>query len=264
MSSYKNVPLEERKRLRQKRIRKHHLANILTHWFNVGMWLLLLPTGLAILSSPRLAISPQWLQDMFRNLFGGSANLIRFHYTVGLIWMFVLIWNVFFGFRRYFLPFAQNRMMLDKDDIEWLKIKPLQMLGFLKGKALPPQDEYNAGQKAYMYVVVLGTIGIMVSGVLMTFHTIFPPLLKQWAQPLHFVSVGAVVAGLFVHVYMGAFFPEEKESFFSMFTGEVSAWFARAHHEKWYNRKVQEEMEWEERVRQESHPQPAPDVQTQE
>lgn len=252
MSSYKNIPLEEQKRLRQKRIRKHHLANILTHWFNVGVWILLLPTGLAILSSPRLSITPLWFQEMFRNLFGSTANLIEFHYSIGLLWIFVLTWNVLFGFRKYFLPFAQHRMLLSKEDIEWLKIKPLQMLGFLKDKPLPPQDEYNAGQKLYMYVVLLGTIGIMASGIVMTFHSFFPPLLIQIAQPIHFVSVGAIVAGLFVHVYMGAFFPEEKESFFSMFTGEVSAWFARAHHEKWYWRKVMEEMEWEEKVRKEA------------
>lgn len=252
MSNYKNIPLEERQRLRQKRIRKHHLANILTHWFNVGVWILLLPTGLAIISSPRLSITPIWFQEMFRNIFGGPANLIKFHYTIGLIWIFVLTWNVFFGFRKYFLPFAQNRMFLSKEDIEWLKIKPFQMLGFMKDKPLPPQDEYNAGQKLYMYVVLIGTVGIMISGIIMTFHQFFPPLLIQLAQPIHFVCVGAIVAGLFVHIYMGAFFPEEKESFFSMFTGEVSAWFARAHHEKWYWRKVMQEMEWEEKVRKEA------------
>ncbi len=254
MSSYHDVPLEERQRLRRKRIRKHHLVNILTHWFNVGMWLLLLPTGIAILSSPRISFTPLWMQELFRNMFGNTANLITFHYSVGLLWMFVLVWNVLLGFRRYFLPFARHRMLLDKDDIEWLKVKPLQMLGFMKDKPLPPQDEYNAGQKAYMYVVLLGTAGIMASGLVMTFHQFFPPLLIQIAQPLHFVCVGAIVAGLMVHVYMGAFFPEEKESFFSMIDGEVSAWFARAHHEKWYWRKVEEEMAWEDRVRAESTP----------
>jgi hypothetical protein len=33
-----------------------------------------------------------------------------------------------------------------------------------------------------------------------------------------------------------------------MFSGKVSAWYARAHHEKWYNEKLREEMEWEDRV----------------
>jgi len=99
-----------------------------------------------------------------------------------------------------------------------------------------------------MYVVILGTIGIMLSGIVMTFKTFFPPLLKQFAQPVHWVSVFTIVAGLIIHVYMGAVFPEEKEAFFSMFSGKVSAWYARAHHEKWYNEKLKEELEWEDQV----------------
>lgn len=248
MSGYKNIPVTERRRLRAKMYKKHNLANILTHWFNVAMWLMLLPTGIAIISSPRLGLSPEWWQEMFRNLFGSSANLIRFHYTLGLLWIFVLSFNILLGFRRYFVPFAAQRLLLDKDDIEWLKIKPLQMLGFFQDKELPPQDAYNAGQKAYMYIVILGTLGIMASGVVMTFNTIFPPILKQIAQPIHWVSVFAIVAGLMIHVYMGAVFPEEKEAFFSMFSGKVSAWYARAHHEKWYNEKLKEEMEWEDEI----------------
>jgi formate dehydrogenase subunit gamma len=251
MSGYKTIPLEERRRLRARTYKKHNLANILTHWFNVAMWLMLLPTGIAILSSPRLGLSPVWWQEMYRNIFGGTANLIRFHYTIGLVWVFVLSFNILLGFRKYFVPFAVSRMFLDKDDINWLKIKPLQMIGLFKERELPPQDAYNAGQKAYMYVVILGTLGIMSSGIVMTFNTIFPPIMKQFAQPIHWVSVGAIVAGLLVHVYMGAVFPEEKEAFFSMFSGKVSAWYARAHHEKWYWEKVKEELEWEDQVAKE-------------
>lgn len=259
--THKEISLPERKRLREKKLKKHNLANILTHWFNVGAWLLLLPTGIAILSSPRLGLSPVWLQEMFRNLFGSTANLIRFHYTVGLVWVFVLTYNVLIGFRKYFIPFSRERLLLDRDDIEWLKVKPMQMLGFMKDKPLPPQDAYNAGQKLYMYAVILGTVGIMLSGVVMTYHRWFPPILLQWAQPLHWVSVFGVVAGLIIHVYMGAVFPEEKEAFFSMFTGEVSAWYARAHHSKWYWERVKEELEWEEKVTEELKAEaPAPAV----
>ena len=61
---------------------------------------------------------------------------------------------------------------------------------------------------------------------------------------------------------MGAVFPEEKEAFFSMFSGKVSAWYARAHHEKWYWEKVQEEMTWEANVEREISDStlPAPDT----
>ena len=246
--SHKNIPLPERQRLRQKMYMKHNLANILTHWFNVLSWLLLLSTGIAIISSPYLGITPLWLQEIFRNLFGGDANLIRFHYTVGFLWIFVIVFNVLVGFRKYFVPFAATRMLLDRDDIEWMKIKPLQMMGFMKDKELPPQDAYNAGQKIYSYFVVICTLGIMVTGPLMVHKSMFPPIVKQIAQPIHFVCVFTIVAWLFIHVYMGAVFPEEKEAFFSMFSGKVSAWYARAHHEKWYNEKLKEEAHWEDEV----------------
>ncbi len=261
MSGYHDIPLEERRRLREKKIKKHNLANILTHWFNVASWLLLLPTGIAIISSPRLGLAPIWWQEAFRNVFGGPADLIKFHYTIGLLWIFVLSFNVLIGFRKYFVPYAATRMLLDKDDIEWLKVKPLQMMGFKKGVPLPPQDAYNAGQKLYSYLVIVGTLGIMSSGIVMTYKQVFPPILKQIAQPLHWASVFGIVAGVIIHVYMGAVFPEEKEAFFSMFSGKVSAWYARAHHEKWYWEKLKEEMEWEDQVMQETtepinHPQP--------
>lgn len=245
MSGYHNIPLPERRRLRAKMYKKHNLANILTHWFNVAMWLLLLPTGIAIISSSALGLSPVWLQELFRNLFGSTASLITFHYSIGLLWVFVLTYNILLGFRKYFVPFAASRMLLDKDDMNWLKVKPLQMLGMMKDKELPPQDAYNAGQKLYSYVVIFGSIGIMLSGIVMTFNTVFPPSWKQVAQPLHWVSVFSIVAGLIIHVYMGAVFPEEKEAFFSMFSGKVSAWYARAHHQKWYDEKLAEEAEWE-------------------
>jgi formate dehydrogenase subunit gamma len=243
------IPLGERQRLRDKMLKKHNLANILTHWFNVAMWALLLPTGLAILSSPRIGLVPEMWQTLMRNLFGGAANLIKFHYTIGLLWLAVLTFNITLGFRKYFLPFSRERLLLDRDDVEWLKVKPLQMVGLARNKALPPQDVYNAGQKLYMYAVMVGTFVIGLTGLIMTFHRYLPwPWLMQWSLPLHFTAVGMVVAGLIIHVYMGAVFPEEKEAFFSMFTGKVSAWYARRHHAKWYWRKALEEAEWEERV----------------
>jgi formate dehydrogenase subunit gamma len=241
------APLSEQKRLRNKYVKKHSIANILTHWFNVAMWALLLPTGLAILASPRLGIVPELWQTALRNIFGGTANLIKFHYSIGLLWMAVLTYNIFLGFRRYFIPFTVQRMVMDKDDLNWLKAKGLQILG--KKVLLPRQDAYNAGQKAYAYVVVAGSFFIGLTGAIMTFSRYLPwKWLVQWSLPVHFTAVGAIFAGLLVHVYMGAVFPEEREAFFSMFSGKVSAWYAKRHHHKWYLRKVAEESEWEEEV----------------
>ncbi len=247
--THEYLPLSLRKKLRETQIKKHNLANILTHWFNVAAWLLLLPTGLGILSSARIGVVPQVWIDATRHTFGGLANLVQFHYVVGIVWLFVLSFNIFVGFRKYFISFAGERLLLDKDDIEWLKLKPLQMLGLAKDKPLPPQDAYNAGQKAYSYVVIGGIGLIGLSGLIMTFSRFIPwKWLVQWALPVHFGAVGAVFAGVIVHVYMGAVFPEERAAFFSMFTGNVNALYARLHHSKWYWRKVAEEQAWEDSV----------------
>jgi formate dehydrogenase subunit gamma len=63
--------------------------------------------------------------------------------------------------------------------------------------------------------------------------------------------MGMIIAGWIIHVYMGAVFPEEKEAFFSMFTGKVSALYARLHHSKWYWRYMAEEAEWEDSILEE-------------
>jgi len=230
------------------RIKKHNLANMLLHWFNVAGWAFLLPTGLAILVSTHFRVTTLHWNDALRSLFGGLSNLLYFHEVAGLIWLFVLTFNVVVGFRKYFIPFSTERMMLDRDDIEWFKLKPLQMLGF--EVTLPLQGAYNAGQKAYSFVVFAGIFVIGVTGLIMTFPQYVPARwIVQWALPLHFLAVGTVVAGLVIHVYMGAIFPEEKPAFFSMFTGYVDGLYAYSHHYKFFKRRVEEMRRWEQEER---------------
>jgi formate dehydrogenase subunit gamma len=260
------LSLAERKRLREKKLKKHGLVNIVTHWFNVASWVILLTTGLAMLANPNLRIMPQGYIDFFINLFGGVGNLIQAHKVFGMIWVFVITYNVLLGFRRYFVPFARKRMLLTPDDFTWFKLYPRKLLG--KKVELPPQDAYNAGQKVFGYVVFLGMIAIMITGLIMTFSYLIPNDLRwivQWSRPIHFGAVGLIVAGLMVHVYMAAFFPEEKSAFFSMFNGDVDALYARLHHKKWYEEKLKEEREYEMKVRLEeieAHEQARADVET--
>lgn len=244
-----DLPLNERKRLRQKMLTKHHLANILTHWFNAASWAFLLATGLAILGQRVYQGAPAGWSEVLRTMFGGLGALIKWHESWGMLWAFVILFNVFVGFRKYFLPFGARRMWLTADDVTWFKEYGRRLLG--RPHNLPPQDDYNAGQKAFSYVVVLGTLTIIVTGLVMTFS---PQVMRwtggaqwliQWAMPLHFTAVGMVVAGLVIHIYMGALFPEERPAFFSMFSGKVHALYAYVHHRKWYERYVEAEKEWE-------------------
>jgi formate dehydrogenase gamma subunit len=246
MSHGYDLTLAERKRLKDKKITKHYLANMLTHWFNAFSWFFLFPTGLGILAAKRMPFVPGQWNNLMRNIFGGLAPLIQAHEIWGQIWLFVLTFNVLFGFRKYFVPFAATRMVMDKDDWVWLAKKLPSMMG--ANVELPPQDAYNGGQKLYSYVVVLGTIAIGLTGLIMTYSEIVPDALRwvvQWAMPIHFLAVSTVFAGVIIHVYMGAIMPEERQAFFSMFSGKVSALYAYLHHRKWYDQKLAEEREAE-------------------
>lgn len=243
------LPFQERKALLNKDIKKHKVANILLHWFNAAAWAFLLLTGLGILSSSLYRVIPvNWL-GLVRSSFGGLANLRKFHMAVGLTWIFVLGFNVFFGVRKYFGPFGRESLWLTRDDFEWLKMQPMRMLG--KKIVLPPQDAYNAGQKAYALAITAGTLGIMATGLIMTFSRYMPARwIVQWANPMHFLSWGFVIAALIIHLYMGAVMPEERSAFFSIFSGKVNALYAYQHHHKWYRRTQQDEAKWEEELRE--------------
>jgi formate dehydrogenase subunit gamma len=246
--SHAKLTLEEREALRQQTLVKHYTANILTHWFNVFMWLLLLPTGLAILLANNYPFVPEAWNTLVRNVFGGLAPLISWHAFWGQIWLAILVFNVLVGFRKYFIPFVATRMFMDSDDWKWLMVRPFQMFGLFKSKELPPQDVYNGGQKLYSYLVVVGTVAIGVTGLIMTYARLLPTTFQwiiQWAMPIHFIAVGMVFAGVILHVYMGAIMPEERQAFFSMFSGKVNGLYAYLHHRKWYERKMAEKAAWE-------------------
>ncbi|MFZ2493826.1 MAG: cytochrome b/b6 domain-containing protein, partial [Thermoanaerobaculia bacterium] len=242
-----HVPLtrDEAEVMLDRQIKKHHVAVILIHWFNAITWILEVSTGIALISSPYFRVAPDWYIEMFTGLFGGRGNLLQFHIALGITWMFALIPYGLFGFRHY----LQGEMLniTDRDDIRWLIVRTLQILGKTK-EPLPPQGIYNAGQKAFSMVVWMLTPVVMISGVIMAFQLISPAVVG-WAIVFHFISVGFIVAGLIVHVYMGAIFPEERPAFFSMITGTVHELYAYNHHFKWWREVKLAQVEWDARRR---------------
>lgn len=227
----------------QRQIKKHHVAVILVHWFNAIVWLLELSTGLALISSPDLRLVPGWYLGMLAGAFGGHANLLQLHVALGVTWMVVLLPYGLFGFRNYLRGEMLN--VTDKDDVRWLIVRTLRILG-KSDEPLPPQGSYNAGQKAYSLLVWGMVPVVMATGAIMAFR-LFSPAVVGWAVVLHFLAVGMVVAGLIVHVYMGAIFPEERPAFFSMITGRVHELYAYNHHFKWWREMKLAEQEWERR-----------------
>ncbi len=227
----------------QHQIKKHHVAIVLLHWFNAVVWMLELATGSALVVAPGYRFMPIWYITLMQQALGTSANLLRLHIAVGLIWTFVFLAYAIFGWKHYLhTEVLRNEIGIDRDDILWLKIRTLKLLNRTKAP-LPPQGSYNAGQKLYALLVYSMVPVIMLTGLIMTFHLISTALVA-WAMVLHFVAAGMVVSGLLVHVYMGAVFPEERPAFYSMITGLVDELYAYRHHFKWWREVKIEELKW--------------------
>ncbi len=234
----------------QRQIKKHHVAIMLLHWFNATVWLAELTTGTALISSPHFRIAPYWYINLVQGFFGSRADMLRFHVTVGLVWIAVFLVYGTFGFRTYLAKeVLQREIGLDRDDFRWLKIRALRLLRRTQAH-LPPQGVYNAGQKMFALLVYAMIPLIMTSGLVMSFHLLSTTVVG-FAVVLHFVAVGMVVSGLMIHVYMGAVFPEEKPAFFSMITGTVNELYAYRHHFKWWREMKMREAEWEQGIEEE-------------
>lgn len=239
------VPLtaDQAELMSQKRIKKHHVAIVLLHWFNAIVWMLELATGSALVIAPDYRFMPLWYLTMMQQAFGTSANLLRFHIAVGLTWTIVFLTYAIFGWRHYLhAEVLRKEIGIDADDILWLKIRTLKLLDRTE-ESLPPQGAYNAGQKLYALLVYTMVPIIMLTGLVMTFHLISTGTVA-WAMVLHFVAAGLVVSGLLVHVYMGAVFPEERPAFYSMITGMVDELYAYRHHFTWWREVKLEESRW--------------------
>lgn len=227
----------------QRQVKKHHVAIILLHWFNAYVWLFELVTGLALVSSPLFRVVPLWYVEIVEGVFGSRALMLTAHVAVGLAWIVVFLVYGIFGHRTYLAgEVLQKEIVLDRDDLHWLVVRVKSILR-LTDEHLPPQGNYNAGQKLFALSVYLMIPLIMLSGLVMTFR-LFGPLAVGWAVVVHFGAVGVVVAGLIIHFYMGTVFPEEKPAFFSMITGNVNELHVYRHHFKWWREVKLAEREW--------------------
>ena len=265
----------EKDKMRQRYMKKHDVAIMLLHWFNAFSWLFLLLTGTGLLISPHYRVMPEFFLDIMNGLFSGRANMLHFHIWLGVFWILVILSNTLFGYRRYVrrIPlrdidlnhsgwerrfkaiqcmfFANDELCLDLNDLRWLKIRMLGILG-KTDEPLPPQGSFNAGQKLFGLLVAMMTPLIMLTGLIMAFHLVSTSFVA-WSIPLHFLAVGLIVSGLLVHVYMGAVFPEEKPAFFSMITGRVNERFVYLHHFEFWKKRIIQQYRWRKKSDGEVH-----------
>lgn len=233
LSGQRRLTFEEKRTLANRIMKKHGVAGVTLHWINALSWFFLITTGAALISADYLQFVPVWYIEMMHHIFGRGSAMLHFHIGVGIFWSFTLLMYGIFGFKNYLMDFVRHDLTFDMDDLRWFPAKAKNLMGKLKSYNMPPQGTYNAGQKAYAVVVTFSTVFLIITGPIMAFHLMSAKVI-QWALLIHFIATMSVVAGIFVHVYMAAIFPEERPAFFSMIDGKVNELYAYLHHYKWW------------------------------
>lgn len=121
-------------------------------------------------------------------------------------------------------------------DIGWLKAAPTYY--FLGDEStMPHQEHMNSGQKLYwLTVLVSGVVFAITGAIMLFFKETFPQSVLQLSVFFHDVFFILILSMFFLHVYLSVLHPLMTGVRMSMFTGKVSADYARSHHTAWYER----------------------------
>lgn len=186
------------------------------HWlvgFSLGYVLI---TGMAF-SYPKLF----WLL----NLFGGAPTARWLHPWVGVVFTLGIVWM--------FLTWMRD-MRMTREDRAWFGA--LSHYAMHEKDKVPPSGKYNAGQKAFFWVmIVLGTLHLF-TGLPLWFPQTFGLAIVPLMRFLHyFVTLPALLLVL-MHIYLGVIlFPGTARS---MIYGTVTRAWARMHHPLWAKEKA--------------------------
>ena len=195
----------------------------LTHWLVTVAFAILVLTGLTLFIP--------WIG----NLAQGSAGQLlrqwhRFGFVIGVV--AVLIYLIFapkslFGSLKRIFRWGKN-------EFGWLKAAPAYYFTGDEEK-MPPQDKFNAGQKLWYLVVVIGGLILLITGLLMWFGqgTISSGLFRISAL-LHSLTAIVMVLFFMVHFHLAVVHPLMKDSLNSMRFGYLPEQFVKSHHARWY------------------------------
>jgi formate dehydrogenase subunit gamma len=190
-----------------------------THWMTAVCFIILGLSGLNYIFGKRLL-----MPLMGPDAFAAWSQYAKYAHNF-LAWPFML------GVLMILVLWIKDNIP-DRTDIRWIKEG-----GGIFGHHHPPAKRFNAGQKIVFWTVVLGGLGLSISGIMMLFPFSAADINgMQWAQYAH-ASIGIImIAAIIAHIYIGTLGMEG--AYDAMGSGEVDLAWARAHHSLW----VEEEM----------------------
>ena len=204
--------MEEVKRLEEMEVERFSRFERFIHWLVTIPFIYLFLSGLGMYS-PKFS----WLLPML----GGREFSAWLHKWAGVVFAV--------GVFLMFLKWAKD-FVLSSDDIVWLKKVKYYITG--EEEKLPEAGKYNAGQKIFGWLVLIGGLVFLLTGIAMWFPESFPLWLVRVSIFLHDLAFILVGAGFIVHVYMVLI--GVPGSLSGMITGKVNALWAMSHHPKWF------------------------------
>jgi len=185
------------------------------HWMTASCFIVLGITGLnitfgralllPILGADAFAAWSQWAKY--------AHNFLSFPFTLGVV-VILLMWIAW--------------QMPNADDARWLAAGG----GIVGENRHLPAGRFNAGQKIFYWVVVLGGATVAATGYLMMFPFYLTDISgMQTAQMIHAAAAVLFVAVMLAHIYIGTLGMEG--AFEGMGTGEVDLNWAKQHHPVW-------------------------------
>lgn len=199
------------------RILRYSVRERFVHAASAVAYVYLLLTGLAFWT-PGL----YWIAIVL----GGGYLSRALHPWVGVVFS-AAVAAMYVGWRR--------DMRTVPEDIVWRRA----MLHYVRNEdeQVPPAGRFNYGQKNLFWVMVLGALALLLSGLVLWFVDAVPPgmrSLRYAAVLVHAVAALVTVAGFIVHLYMGlAVVPGGLHA---ILHGDVSGDWARHHHPLWVER----------------------------
>lgn len=202
-------------------LRRFVVAERLSHWLYALLFIVAFVTGLLM-----------WIPDTRIWLAGTRYTVSQFHGYVGAA-MVVLPLLLFLVIdRRRLRRDIQEIDRWDRSDRRWFW---LALRGYtLRGREMPPQGRFNAGQKMNVVLVAAMALGFAATGGVLMHRADVPPWLVSRALWLHGVLAVvaiALFAGHLAHVFLTR---HGRTYLAAMVRGWIPDTLARERHERWW------------------------------
>jgi formate dehydrogenase subunit gamma len=180
------------------------------HWLLAGSCLFCLLSGLGLMFH-------SW--SFIPHMLGGYYAAKWMHIFSGVAFSAALVYSYFMW---------KKDCLFEPDDLKWI----LKAGGYLwEVKELPKVYKYNAGQKAFFWVLAICGAIIVVSGLIMVNPLILPIVVARFAFMFHAGAVVALGSFIVIHIYLGT--AGNPGTVSAMLTGWVTRPWCETHCPRW-------------------------------